>query len=470
MLEYDSNTGTVEIVGYSGTIDDINEFTEQGKMNAYLEQAVLYSALPDSDREDVLKYMEMRGKSREETFLLQEYIPRAEVEIYQQELCEHSNNDPEMTESEGNTAQYLGKKYKPIALKVKPIYGDLPEKFRIKRDIKGDPLADMPELKPISPEFTPTGRYTQERMEQFTELHQDFLLEEELKLVHQLMMNQESAFAWDASERGRFRTDFFPPVEMPVVEHKPWVLKNIPIPPGLYKQICELIREKIDVGVYEPSSSSYRSRWFTVAKKTPGQLRLVHSLEPLNAVTIAHSGIPPATEELASHFAGRACGGIFDLFVGYDERLLAESSRDLTTFQTPFGAMRLVTLPMGWTNSVPIFHDDVTKILSDEIPEYTIPYIDDVPVRGPASRYILEDGSYEMIPENPGIRRFVMEHLVNVNRIIQHIKYCGATFSGHKSILCASEIMVVGHICSYEGRVPAAQRIKIITDWAPCID
>jgi hypothetical protein len=144
-------------------------------------------------------------------------------------------------ESEGNTAQYLGKKYKPAALKVKPIYGDLPEKFRIKRDIKGDPLADMPELKPISPEFTPTGRYTQERMEQFTELHQDFLLEEELKLVHQLMMNQESAFAWDASERGRFRTDFFPPVEMPVVEHKPWVLKNIPIPPGLYKQICELI-------------------------------------------------------------------------------------------------------------------------------------------------------------------------------------------------------------------------------------
>ncbi|KAF8955510.1 hypothetical protein BDZ97DRAFT_1663886, partial [Flammula alnicola] len=39
-----------------------------------------------------------------------------------------------------------------------------------------------------------------------------------------------------------------------------------------------------------------------------------------------------------------ACGGMFDLFVGYDERLLAESSRDLTTFQTPFGAMRLVTL------------------------------------------------------------------------------------------------------------------------------
>jgi len=49
MLEYNSNTGIVEIVGYSEVIDDIDEFTEQGKMNAYLEQAVLYSTLPDSD-------------------------------------------------------------------------------------------------------------------------------------------------------------------------------------------------------------------------------------------------------------------------------------------------------------------------------------------------------------------------------------------------------------------------------------
>ena len=110
-------------------------------------------------------------------------------------------------------------------------------------------------------------------------------------------------------------------------------------------------------------------------------MHLVHSLEPLNAVTIQHSGVPPYVDHLAEQFAGRPCGGILDLFVGYDERGLAETSRDLTTFQTPFGALRLVTLPMGWTNSVPIFHDDVTHILQEEIPEYTIPYIDDVPDR-----------------------------------------------------------------------------------------
>ena len=71
---------------------------------------------------------------------------------------------------------------------------------------------------------------------------------------------------------------------------------------------------------------------------------------------------------------------MLDLYVGYDKRALAESSRDYTTFQSPFGALRLTTLPMGWTNSVPIFHDDVTFILQAETPHITIPYIDDVPV------------------------------------------------------------------------------------------
>ena len=80
-----------------------------------------------------------------------------------------------------------------------------------------------------------------------------------------------------------------------------------------------------------------------------------------------------------------------------------DSSCDYMTFQTHYGALRLVTLPMGWTNSVPIFHDDVTYILQSEIPHLTIPYIDDVPVKGPSSCYMLDDGTYETIPENTGI-------------------------------------------------------------------
>ncbi|KAL1944872.1 hypothetical protein VTO73DRAFT_2492 [Trametes versicolor] len=327
----------------------------------------------------------------------------------------------------------------------------------------------MPPLPTHPPPFVPTGRYTEERRRGIDALHpEDFLWPAERALMHHLIAQQDTAFAWDDSERGQLREDFFPPVTIPVVAHTPWVQKNIPIPPGLFDEVCAIIRKKEAAGVYEPSNSSYRSRWFCVVKKDGKSLRLVHSLEPLNAVTIAHSGVPPFTDQLAESFAGRSCGGILNLYVGYDERRLDSASRDLTTFSTPFGARRLTTLPMGWTNSVPIFHDDITYILQPEIPLFTRPFIDDVPIRGPATRYELSDGGFETIPENPQIRRFVWEHLNTVNRIIQRVRYCGGTFSGTKSIVCAPEYTVVGHRCTYAGRVPEPGNYDKVLNWGPC--
>ena len=138
-----------------------------------------------------------------------------------------------------------------------------------------------------------------------------------------MVKNQEGAFAWTDLERRKFKSEYFPPVKMPTIEHKPWVLKNIPIPPGIYREVCEQIKQKIVAGVYESSNSAYRLRWFTVAKKD-GKLCIVHSLEPLNTITIQHSGVPPVPEHLVERSAGRACIGVLDLYVGYDERELAE--------------------------------------------------------------------------------------------------------------------------------------------------
>nr|GAT45999.1 DNA/RNA polymerase [Mycena chlorophos] len=381
------------------------------------------------------------------------------------------SSPPPVSPSPPAAETYAKKKYKPVAQKVKPVLGTLPEKFRIVRHIDGEPLADIPTLNPNPPPFVPTERYTAERRDIIDAAHPgEFLQPEERKLMHHFMTLQRDGFAWNDSERGKFRPEYFPPVDIPVVPHTPWVQRNIPIPPGIYDEVCRVIKTKMAAGVYEPSNSSYRSRWFCVVKKDGASLRLVHSLEPLNAVTIAHSGVPPFTDQLAEHFAGRACGGMLDLYVGYDERLLAESSRDYTTFQTPFGALRLVTLPMGWTNSVPIFHDDVTFILQPVIPRLTIPYIDDVPARGPASRYQLADGTYEAIPENPGIRRFVWEHFDGLNQIVQLMKYAGGTFSGPKAILCAERITVLGHVCTFEGRIPDESRVAKIANWGPCRD
>jgi hypothetical protein len=78
---------------------------------------------------------------------------------------------------------FAGKKYKPVALKTRPVYAEVPEKYRIKREITGDPLAELPELPTKPGEFNPTGRYTQERKEGIDKIHEEpFLWPEERKV------------------------------------------------------------------------------------------------------------------------------------------------------------------------------------------------------------------------------------------------------------------------------------------------
>ena len=327
----------------------------------------------------------------------------------------------------------------------------------------------MPVLTPHPPDYTPTGRYDEAGFNIIEKNHpHGFLTSEERKLMHYFMMIHQDGFAWNETQKGSFRKDFFPPVRMPIIAHVPWALRNMPIPPGIYNDVISVVRDKVASGAYETSNSSYRSRWFTVVKKGGGKLRIVHDLQPLNAVTIRDSGVPPYTEQLAENCGGRACYGILDLFVGYNERTLALKSRDLTTFQTPLGTFRLTCVPMGWSNSVPIFHADVTYTLQDEIPDVTIPFLDDAPIKGPTTRYEREDGTYETNPDNPGIRRFVWEHFQNLNRIVQRIKYVGCTWSGPKAFLCVPETLIVGHLCCYEGRRAADARIDKIRHWGPC--
>ena len=102
-------------------------------------------------------------------------------------------------------------------------------------------------------------------------------------------------------------------------------------------------------------------------------------------------------EQLAESFAGYAVYGMMDLFAGYNQYPLHVESRDMTIFSSPLRLQRLTTLPMGYTNAIQIYQADMSFILQEGILHYTMPFIDDLPVKSGMSRYQSEDGSYETI-------------------------------------------------------------------------
>jgi hypothetical protein len=112
-----------------------------------------------------------------------------------------------------------------------------------------------------------------------------FLCPEEVKLFQHIMQLNQETLAFEETDRGTLKESYFSPYIIPTVPHMPWKYKNIPIPPGICQKVIELLKSKINAGVYEPSQSEYRSHWFCVLKKN-GKLRLVHDLQPLNKISI----------------------------------------------------------------------------------------------------------------------------------------------------------------------------------------
>lgn len=59
----------------------------------------------------------------------------------------------------------------------------------------------------------------------------------EEKLVYEIIQLNKLSLAWD-------KPKYFPPVHIPTVEHTPWSLQNILIPPGNFDCIVQIIKDK----------------------------------------------------------------------------------------------------------------------------------------------------------------------------------------------------------------------------------
>jgi len=88
----------------------------------------------------------------------------------------------------------------------------------------------------------------------------NFLWLKECKLMHWIVAEQNWAFAWEDNERGKFKKEYFPAIEIPMVAHILWVERPFRILLVIYDEVCGTIKRKIDMGIYEPSNSSYCSR------------------------------------------------------------------------------------------------------------------------------------------------------------------------------------------------------------------
>ena len=220
------------------------------------------------------------------------------------------------------------------------------------------------------------------------------------------------------------------------------------------------LKERLDRGILEYSHWPYRNKWFLVAKKEKETYRLITAVVEMNRVTVGDANLPPIADQFSRDLAGLTMASLIDLFSGYDQFMLALQSRDMTAIHTPLGLLRMTRLPQGATNSIAQFVRVIYKILLDCIPNVALPYMDDVGVKGSTSF-----NNHDEVA--PGIRKFVLEHIQNLDKVLIRFERAGATV-GPKSQYCLPGLNILSFITDCDGRHPKTSKVLKIQEWNRC--
>jgi hypothetical protein len=169
-------------------------------------------------------------------------------------------------------------KYKTVEKKVKPATGPLPADSEQKRkEVSGDPTL----RKAVDIGHT----FTDETRDKLRIGGGGFLLPEEEERFREMLMKHGKAFAFTSKEIGCVDPKIVESMVIFTIDHVPWNLKPIPVPRAHITKVIDLLKEKVAMGILEPSNAPYSNRWFTVPKKN-GTLRFIQDLQPVNKVTI----------------------------------------------------------------------------------------------------------------------------------------------------------------------------------------
>lgn len=361
--------------------------------------------------------------------------------------------------------------YKPKSKKVQPVdfgdgKGERPrglEDWYEKAKLRETPQEQEGKYRDhLIPRFSdiPRGsRLTPERLKKL-DVGEEITTEERV-FFEEMMLNREKAIAFEWRECGKVHEDVTPPIVIKTVPHKAWQSPGFPLPRALHNQMLEMLRDRIAKGVLERCFGPYRNPWFLVAKKAKGQYRLVNACMEMNRHTIRDANLPPSVDEFSEEFAGCQLSSLIDWFSGYDQLVLAEESRDMTAFMTPLGLLRMTTVPQGATNSIAQFVRVVEKILEPLLNHTAMPFMDDVGVKGPYTDY----GNEEVLP---GIRKFVYEHVQNLDKTLERIERAGVSI-GPKSQFMKKGMTIVGFSTGSFGRLPEVTKVVKIIEWPSCV-
>lgn len=213
----------------------------------------------------------------------------------------------------------------------------------------------------------------------------------------------------------------------------------------------EIIDEHIDKLIADDIVENSVSRWnspvLLVPKKENSkgekQYRLVVDFRRLNEVTETQMFPMPDSEEELSKMHGSSVFSTMDLNAAFHQIPLAESDRELTSFQTSTRKLQFKRMPFGLKGSPITWQRTINFIMGNLLLQGNMAYMDDVIF----------------------YNRTLRDHMENISNVLHRLRSFNLKLKVEKTQFLRKEVHYLGHIIGKEGIRTDPKKVKCMIDF-----
>ena len=228
-----------------------------------------------------------------------------------------------------------------------------------------------------------------------------------------------------------------------LLDEHPFKQRYRRIPPHMFEEVSDHLRQLEASGVIRPSKSPFSSP-IVCCRKKDGSLRLCVDYRLLNQRTKKDNYCLPRIEDILDSLNGSCYFSRLDLKSGYHHIEIEEGHKERTAFTVgPLGFYEHNRLAFGLCNSPATFQRVMEDCFADVHLRDMYVYIDDIIV----------------------FSSTVEEHMQKLERIFERLRQCGLKLAPKKCELLQQEISFLGFHVSKNGVHTDPEKITKVREW-----
>ena len=262
---------------------------------------------------------------------------------------------------------------KVITIKPK---SDLCELHEVKVLRSVDPVASNEETVTVNQHrVTEERKSTEEQLPSGIKLEESNLSPEQAEQLNTFLLKWKNIFSTGLNDLGN--CDLVKHA-INLSDETPFKEPHRRIPPALFQEVREHLKEMLEVGAIRPSTSPFSSNVVVVRKKD-GSIRFCVDYRRLNNRTIKDAQAIPRVEDTLHLLAGSKYFTKLDLRSGYWQVELRDSDKPKTAFQVgTMGFYEFNRMPFGLCNAPATFQRLMERCMGDLNLRDCLIYLDDI--------------------------------------------------------------------------------------------